>query len=354
MKPRKGSLRDISSNYIETEHEVIAQILYDIEIAKTIKRIKDNYDISDTLKQRAKNSNYENIVGGKDNLKRLSALRAEKSEIQSAEPLDSYDKKRLREINEEIWSIDPTMPFNRKMAIGFAKLEKDYGVEEGGDFDPESADFKQIVKLANEDVVPAKTILKAISDRETFIKETLGDKYLEWKHGIDSRLIPDGYQTWQPREGNVFYMADTIPAQLAEKLVSGELERLEITAEDLQKIMAVGGRRTAFIIKNEIAETLNNLVLTKSQNTISQGHQKLIKGWKAWQLISPKRFFKFNTRNLTGDADGVFAGSPSVFLKVPEALEDLWEVFFTQRSMKGNILDYFKWVDLDRHFKSRK
>jgi hypothetical protein len=53
-------------------------------------------------------------------------------------------------------------------------------------------------------------------------------------------------------------------------------------------------------------------------------HRKILKGWKVWQLVSPGRWFKYNARNLTGDADAMFAGNPHAFKKIPQAVHDIW------------------------------
>jgi len=220
LKKRMGSELDINSNYIQAEHEVMAQMLYDIEVADTIKNVDKYYNIADRLKKEAK-------------------------------------------------------------------------------------------KLNNPEIT--------------------------WRD-----LIPEDYVPWQPREGNVFYLADSIPANIAEQLASGKLEELGITAEQLHKTLAMGGKFKEFVVKKEIAETLDNLVGQKSQNVIAQAHKKLIRSWKVWQLISPRRFFKYNTRNLTGDADGAFAGNPGGFKKVPQAISDLYEVFVGDKAMSENMKDWFE------------
>jgi len=49
LKKRKGSLLDISTDYLQAETEVISQMLYDIQIAKAIQKIGVDYDVYSKL-----------------------------------------------------------------------------------------------------------------------------------------------------------------------------------------------------------------------------------------------------------------------------------------------------------------
>lgn len=235
LKHRKGSELDISRDFIEAESEVMAQMLYDIQVADTIKLVKDQYDIAPVLRKTAKGQE---------------------------------------------------MLFNE--------------------------------------------------------------------------LIPEGYSEWQPREGNVFYIADSIPARLAEELTLSGLDEalfkygepgggpLEPTAEvriskkDLRKVLAIGGKRKTYVLPDEIIATLNELTTDKSTNVISIAHRKLINAWKIWQLLMPRRLFKYNARNMTGDADAAFAGNPAGFKKLPEAVEHLYRAFATKKPLEDSLKD---WMD---------
>lgn len=158
----------------------------------------------------------------------------------------------------------------------------------------------------------------------------------DWK-----RAIPEGYTTWQPREGNVFYFSDSIPAKLAEQLYSGALEEIGLTKEQLNKVMAVGGKRREFVIKQELADTLNELVKNKSQAFFPEFWRTTQKAWKVWQLISPRRLIKYNIRNLTGDADAAFVGNPSGFSRVPQAAKELYSVYVEKKPMSPEMQAYF-------------
>ncbi|MBE3144247.1 MAG: hypothetical protein IMZ61_10040, partial [Planctomycetes bacterium] len=155
--------------------------------------------------------------------------------------------------------------------------------------------------------------------------------------------IPDGYDLWQPREGNTFYMTQAVPAKIAEQLTTGALKEYGITADDLRGVLAVGGKRKEMILKNEIIETLNNLTKPDHNNAIAKGSAYIMRQWKEKiALLNPRGLFKYNARNLTGDAEAVFVGNPSAFTKSPGAFRELWNAFYGDGTMGKNLSDFFE------------
>ena len=64
--------------------------------------------------------------------------------------------------------------------------------------------------------------------------------------------------------------------------------------------------------------------------------------WKEYQLISPKRWAKYNVRNVSGDAEPVYIGNPSTFTKVPRAAKELYHVYFGDGAMTKDMRDWFE------------
>ena len=224
-KERRGSELDINSNYLESEYEVMAQMFYDIEIAKTIQFINENYNIIDQVQEDAKIEN-----------------------------------------------------------MGVAK-----------------------------------------EDRK------------KW-----DEFIPEGYVKYYPREGTIFFFADTIDARMAEQLRDGQVSELSITADQLKTVLAKGGRYRPFVVPNEVALTIDNMLTHNKSNPFAMSIKKGIKAWKVWQLISPKRYIKYNLRNITGDADAAFVGNPTTFAKLPQAAKELYQVFAGDKGMTPNLKDWFE------------
>lgn len=215
LKKRQGSQKDINSNYLEAEYQVMGQMLHDIEVAKAIKKLGDEYDIAKKVRADANAKGLKN-----------------------------------------------------------------------------------------------------------------------WEDAI-----PDGYTTWQPREGSVFYMVDTVPAKLAAQIQAGIVK--SITGADLKESVALGGKRKQWVVKQEIAETLNNIAKELPKSAFLDADKKILGAWKQWQLIQPRRWFKYNTRNMTGDAEAVFIGNPSAFKKSPRAVKELYDVFVNKKSMSPEMHDWF-------------
>jgi hypothetical protein len=156
------------------------------------------------------------------------------------------------------------------------------------------------------------------------------------------KMIPDGYTLWQAREGNIFYLANSIPERMAQKLLEGAVTSLELSAEDVRKVLAMGGPHKEFVVKEEVAATLDNLKPAFSQDPVSRLARGVMDAWKQYQLISPKRFPRYNIRNLTGDAEAVAIGNPRAFLKAPRALKELYQAFVQNGPMTPDLRDWFE------------
>lgn len=337
LKKRKGSELDINTDYVEAEYEVMSQMFMDMEVARTIKYVDDNHNIVRQLKTGAKKKNFENLVGGKDVVRDIEHLRGEKLELQNLPEKDAAIRERLKYITEELNRLDPTSPFRQKIAIGLSKLEKDgYAIltEDG------QLNFAELSRLSNEGNVSANTVFKAISERESFVRETLGENYLRWRTDIDRRVVPKEYTTWQPREGNVFYLSETIPERIVRELFEKNLEEINVPKDQIRRALTVGGKRKEFVVREEVAETLSNLMKPREENFITKFNRKMLKGWKIWALISPTRFAKYNFRNLTGDADAAFVGNPRGFGKTKQAVRELHDAFYNQK----RTLEFEEWA----------
>ena len=339
-------------------------MLYDIEVVKTIKLVDNEYNILNELKAEALRINDAKIMPF----------------FQELADQINVDPNRGPQAKEVTAESMYRQILNKKQAIGFSKLGK--AAAEGNL--PDNGKWTKLIDALAENYYrneaekaraeemeepfypkglsdelhaelmryaawllkehggdsasgAAAMIFKGIREKKQFIKETLGDRYVTWQD-----LIPEGYELWQPREGTSFYMADTIPAQKAERLFAENLEQLGIAPEEIKKVLAKGQMFKEFVIKEEVASTLNNLVPQKAEEVFAlEGMKKAQVLWKVWTLVSPRRWFKYNARNLTGDADALFAGNPSAFKKVPQAINELLEVY-KGKSMPENMKDWFE------------
>ena len=360
LRPRTGSAADINADYIQAEHEVVAQMLYDIEIAKTIHTVNKEYNIQDQLK-------YEAMISNDAKIMPFFQAMADAVDV----PPDKEPPTAEKMYN---------LILNRKMAIGFDKLGKlaaegelpvgkdhewDWLVQELAENWLEnkakkkamgkewtSADREVLSPEAGQKLLQyaayilkehggepgsgaAATIFKGIKEKRDSMKEILGDAYVDWKD-----LIPEGYTLWQPWEGTTFFMAHSVSETIAKRLMEDALASIGITKDDLRQVLARGARRREFVVKQEVADTLNSISRPRDRGALGKVHAYAIRRWKIWQLVSPRRFSKYNIRNLTGDADALFVGSPKAFKKSWQSVKELYDLFILNQKPTETLSDW--------------
>lgn len=172
---------------------------------------------------------------------------------------------------------------------------------------------------------------------DTQISNTLAD--IMERHGSKEQL--PGYVMYRPREESIFYMTNTIPGKLVAEAMAKGATQINVPKDKIKKAMAMGGKYQGYYLPAEIAETLNNALVERPYGEIMRGLRKALTAWKMWQLLNPVRALKYNVRNLTGDAEAVFIGSPEVFKWIPEAVRDLYNW-----KKSGNLPSELKaWLD---------
>jgi hypothetical protein len=223
-----------------------------------------------------------------------------------------------------------------RLRTGQDFLKKRGGSEKDILSDLVSADYEVMSRMLR-DIADAKALVK--------IRE-VADKSARFKaeakaQGVPvEEVIPEEYTKWQPKEGHLFYIADTLPAKIAEKIMTDELTNIGVVKDKLRKSLAMGRERETWIIKKELAATLDKLGAQKEAAVMGSLFKGTLTKWKQWTLLSPRRALKYNFRNLTGDSDHVFVGSPGVFSFFPKAMNELWPVYAGDRPMTGNLKDF--------------
>lgn len=318
LRQRRGSTLDINANYLQADFEVMAQMEHDVEVAKTIRLVDRQYNIRPELERKAKQANEQS-------LKQIIARERQalfgdvaEGEITSPTPTEAQLKE-----------------FAKQIAMGLSKVRKAMQIPKEG-----IISFAQLASWAEDTESPAnggaRQALKGISGRREFVKQLLGRNFKTWED-----VIPEGYTTWQPEQGNVLFLAESIPAQLARQLQEAILPSVNITAEQLRKVMAMGGPKEQYVVDMNVHDTLRSMarpIPTWWQDSIrsAQGH------WKQLMLLAPRRVIRYNLRNITGDADAVFAGNPKAFRRVGSSLVELWPVFFGKtKELTGEVKEWF-------------
>ncbi|MBU1621742.1 MAG: hypothetical protein KJ604_19990, partial [Gammaproteobacteria bacterium] len=379
LKKREGGNYDMNSDYLQSEYEVMSQMIYDIEVARTIKSVDDNYNIQEQLKARARSQNTENVM----NIFRERAKDVEptKADLEEAGPKG--------DVTEIIARKMYRMALNKKQAMGFKRLQDALArwederspVPSDGRFDGLFEDLavaREEAEAANADAAEmgmpagvatvdvsdenqpllfpylawlmkerrdtdagraAALIFKGMSEKRQFTKKELTKlgQYKTWQD-----LVPEGYVVWQPREGNMFYYAYSVPEIVAAQLGEGGMEKIGLTPDQIRKVMAVGGRRREFVVKEEVAATLDAMTKERPDSPAYRASRFVQRIWKQWILLGPRRLFKYNVRNLSGDGDALVVGNPSAFKWVPQASRELFAAMVRNAPLKGNMLDWFE------------
>lgn len=206
------------------------------------------------------------------------------------------------------------------------------------------ADF-EVMSQALHDIETAKNI-KEIENSPLNIadilkkeaKESEEDK-LDWHE-----LIPATHTTWQPLQGNVFFMANSISNKLINQVLNGV--EVGVTEDDIKKILAVGDKRKEFVLPLEVADTLNNLYEDKNPNWIATGAKALTTAWKKWILMNPRRFLKYNFQNFIGDFDALIAGDHRILKRFNQAFGELIDIFYRDKPMTDDMREFIEFGGL--------
>jgi N12 class adenine-specific DNA methylase len=316
---RKGSQMDINSNLLEAEADWMLKAHTDIQTARTLNWIKDSeHNIREQLRSRAKSENDElyaealknNPEARKEDGRLRNMMRYGFDVVKSA--LESTDLNIPPELQAAADSIlagsrdTPTLPL-----LGWMIDEKKPGADGAG------------------------MVLAGIGGRKKLMRTLLAEKFADPEDiaGLVERYKPEGFVGWQPREGQHLFTGKTVPEHILDMFVSklGEQEypgvdklEMERALGQIRPQLVVGGERYTMVIPKEVAATLNDFGDKNSHNLFLRAVAGIQGAWKIYTLINPRRWFKYNFNNMTGDLDAIIGGKPGALLKLPQAWRELW------------------------------
>ncbi|HOM53772.1 MAG TPA: hypothetical protein PLE87_21140, partial [Phycisphaerae bacterium] len=323
-------LYDYNTSYLEAESKWMADALAKIETKKIEKLLARNYDKMDAFKARAKQMNWEAAVGGPEVVAEINRLRALRDQLRE-------EGKPVGEIAERLAELDPTYAARAKIAQGMARFAKAEGIDDGWiEVDPDSSIFRMlneaIRKAPNsEQGIAARMVFKGIAERDEIIRRLAGDKFMTWERLVARDPTMD---VWQPQEGNVFYVAQSVPEQLVEAARKAMLEQASIPLDTIRTVLAMGGPKKTYIFPVELVKQLDSMTKQAADTSLSR---KLMGMWKAYTLLNPKRLLGYMLRNITGDIDPVIAGASPALKLVPEAIKDLQKYHGSHLSLSEDV-----------------
>jgi hypothetical protein len=214
MTARKGSPFDYNTDYIEAEYTAISQQLIQIATVETIKRLSIA-DVYADIKKKA----------AADNIKNLWKLLREAGQIEThpktgkeIDPLLPWKQKiAMSNVNLAQMASEGTLEYDsewQEIVDALADSYDDWMANKGdipdyprpGVNDARWFDFlSYLVNTGKPGANWAATVYKAIQDRNKFIKDTLGSKFLTY-----SNLIPKGYVEHKRDAGKGWFWANVI------------------------------------------------------------------------------------------------------------------------------------------------
>jgi hypothetical protein len=322
-KHRKGSVKDISTDYLSVEVKALADIYADNVVEDVANKISEKENRRKEYTTASKAVNFRNLVGGQENIDRINWLRQQLRD--TAKDKDSDIQAQRSDWIQELTELDPTYPYRKRIAMHMSKIRKS-GTYDDLD-DDTSGLFKELARLASEEAksplgMAARGVFKAMAERDHMIRERLGRAFLTPVKLAEK----DGYVEWFYKRPNVFYRASTLAESQIAAFVENSAEEvgdmLHIPKSKLRQALVLG-RRKGMIIPDWLAAQLDDLPVNKRSGYIVRSFTTpFIQFWKRWILrVNPLRY---NFRNQLGDTERLNAsGQTSRIMYIPQALKSL-------------------------------
>jgi N12 class adenine-specific DNA methylase len=324
---RMGSKLDINANILEAELDWLQKAQIDIATAETLEWVKNSpHNIRETLRAKGRAENAENLS---------KALESNPSARKEDGWFRSNIARGFQLVKDEIeeGNLDPIPPHLQGMARDIMTGERDAG--------PPFALMAWILDNDKAGSMGAAMVLKYTGLRKQWQRNLLGDKWVDTDDvgALVKHYKPEGYSTFQPRDGRHLFTAKTITEsaldmfvnKLADTATPG-LDREELTRAlgSVRSQLVVGGERYTMVLPDELAATLEEFGDRRGEGMVARVFGGIQSAWKRWVLINPRRYLKYNLNNTTGDLDAVLAGKMSSIKRVPEA----WRML--REASKGN------------------
>lgn len=364
LKERQGSTKAINTDFLAVEYQAMLQMQYDVYIAETLGKIKEQYDIKPQLEVEARNHNKRALN---------DIIRKEATDENGEWRLDRNGKPDSETYRQQMW-------YNSRIMMAFDGL---FDLAERGElptYDGEYAGVVEALKrnnlnagglykyvgiLANTDlpdnatdaqeqaVINARTVLKYTSQKREWVKSVLADDYQTWE--TIAKSMNDTHTIHQPRRGNYFYTKtivdeDAFTKAYQEMVLSLASGDVDFGNEDINKLFAqyadtvrlMGVAYEQWVLPKEIVTTMSEIANPKQAGEIAKLSRSIITAWKGWSTgINPFRTVKYGTRNMLGDLDAVIAGKPQVVMYAKKAVQDIWQAM----KHKNYSPEFMEWVE---------
>lgn len=353
-KHRKGSRKDISTDYLAVETQALADIYADNAVEDVANQIAELANKRKLYAAKAKSENFTKLVGGRENVRRIETLRGMIAESRAMGGQDSAERQQRKQWIEELTDLDPTYPYRKRIAMHMSKFRKASGFAPGEeDLDEGSALFADLARAAKEEAqeprgMAARGVFKAMAERTKMIRDALGDAYVSAEKVAER----DGYVEWHYKRPNLFYRAHTLTESQIAALVESSAEEvggmLNIPVDQLRQALVMG-RRKGWIIPDWLAAQLDDLPVNKRSGYIVRSFSRpFTMFWK--RMILRINALRYNFRNLLGDSERfVVSGQEHALPKIPDAVKALItkEGEYYQLMTKRGVVNSSLWHEMN-------
>lgn len=201
-----------------------------------------------------------------------------------------------------------------------------------------SADFEVMSRMMSE-IEDAKFIDKMSS----IYNEADKFRAIAKQQGVPvESVIPDTHTKYLMNDGPVVYPGDIVPAKIAQQIIEGQLEDMGVVKDSLRKGLVLGKDRNVWIVRKEIADTLEKIGRPKTESHPGQLFRGTTNVWKKAVILGPRRVPRFFTRTIGGDIDIVIAANPRAFMRVPQAVKESLRLVYGRGPITGELNEFFK------------
>ena len=372
---RRGTQLDINTKLVEAESEWLFRALTGIQTMQAIDKIKARYDKAQDIKDDVRERNKAAVD---ELVKSETAAAIQAVGAPEGTPVSELSPTQIAMLRDQRPVHTRLAEFRRNIAIGMRTLRSDESIT--SDMLPKHlrVDFEAMVEedqqdgsgeiafpvvawiaqnLDNPGAAGAAAVLKNVSARRQFLKDLLGDKYMN-PGNLDSALKAFGqneeWSTWQPDKGRVMFMAKTIPEHVMDRYIAHLAKNLgeqqgHFTNEEMQALlesvtdqMVLGGLKPQMVLPKELVDTIEDMGGIPEEGPISTLFARVVRLHKQWLLISPRTWFRYNLQNISGDFDGALAAFPAAIRPkkyMGPVISELWDVQIKRGKPSQTYLD---------------
>ena len=130
-------------------------------------------------------------------------------------------------------------------------------------------------------------------------------------------------------------------------------EVLEMSEEEIDIAKSGKGARI-MVMPNEIVAQIRTDNKGTKPGIYAQSHRDVLKSWKAWTLLNPKRLIGYNLRNITGDLDPIIAANPRILFHIKDAVKEMWAFQDINNTPSRKVMDSMRYGVLNSGFVSQE